>query len=909
MGASVRVNESERATMRVSRFGRWAGGRSAVGRFAVALVALLAHAAALSPAALAADPPFPTLTCPNVTRNTDPNLATAQVTITPTASGGVAPYVIVSNPASGAFPIGATLVNVTVTDTCDNQATCSFTITVVDNQPPTITCPASVTVNAAADQCGAVVTFATPTVSDNAPGVGAPTSVPASGSTFAVGTTIVTSTVLDAAGNSASCTFSVTVRDVQAPTIACPANITVSNAAGQCGAVVTYATPTASDNCSGAGVVTLSPASGSFFSRGTTTVTASVTDAAGNAGSCTFTVTVNDTEAPTITCPANIAVSAAAGQCGAVVTYATPTASDNCAGVGVVTLSPASGSFFSRGTTTVTASVTDAAGNAASCQFTVTVSDTQAPTITCPANIAMSAAAGQCGAVVTFATPTATDNCPGVGAVTLSPASGAFFAVGTTTVTASVTDAAGNAASCQFTVTVSDTQAPAITCPANIAVSAAAGQCGAVVTFATPSATDNCPGVGAVTLSPASGSFFAVGTTTVTASVTDAAGNAASCQFTVTVSDTQAPTITCPANITQGNDANQCGATVTFATPSATDNCPGLGAVSVSPASGSLFAIGTTTVTAQVTDAAGNSTSCSFTVTVNDTQAPALTTTDRVVATDPNACGAAVTFTASVSDNCPGVSVAFTPASGSFFAVGASTVTAVATDLAGNATTSTFVVTVNDGQAPAFSCPPDVSVTSAPGQCGAVVTFAAPTVTDNCPSPSAVVFAPASGSFFPVGSTVVVARATDANGLTTTCQVLVTVTDDEPPQLALPSDITVTAASAGGVVVDFTLPTATDNCPGVGVPVCSPASGTLFAPGTTTVTCTVADAAGNVTTAEIFVNVGVAGGGEIGGSGRILGGCAYTGPETDPAQAAGRLAPILAALIALRARRRRAARA
>ena len=241
-----------------------------------------------------------------------------------------------------------------------------------------------------------------------------------------------------------------------------------------------------------------------------------------------------------ITCPANVTKSNDANQCGAIVTYAAPTTSGGC---GTVTATPASGSFFPVGTTTVNVTSTTGGG----CSFTVTVNDTQAPVITCPANITKSNDANQCGAVVTFPTITATDNCPGV-TVTTSPTSGSFFPVGTTTVTATATDAHGNTSTCTFTVTVNDTQAPVITCPSNITTTSTTGTCGKAVTFA-PTATDNCGGAVTITTSPASGSTFPVGTTTVTVTAKDAANNTSNCSFTVTVTDSQKPVISAqPAN-------------------------------------------------------------------------------------------------------------------------------------------------------------------------------------------------------------------------------------------------------------------------------------------------------------------------------------------------------------------------
>jgi hypothetical protein len=217
-------------------------------------------------------------------------------------------------------------------------------------------------------------------------------------------------------------------------------------------------------------------------------------------------------------------------------------------------------------------------------------------TFTCPADITVASAPNQCGAVVNFTTPTTTGDCS---QVTFTPASGSFFPVGITKVLCT-----SGAGSCTFTVTVTGT----ITCPANIVVSNDSNQCGAIVNYPTPAS--GCP----VTCTPASGSFFPVGVTTV--NCTSAAG---SCSFTVTVKDTQPPNITCPANVTANtNNPNGGGVVVNYPPPVATDNCPGV-TVTSTPPSGSTFNIGTTTVTCTATDHAGNTTSCTFTVTVFNT--------------------------------------------------------------------------------------------------------------------------------------------------------------------------------------------------------------------------------------------------------------------------------------------------
>jgi large repetitive protein len=160
-----------------------------------------------------------------------------------------------------------------------------------------------------------------------------------------------------------------------------------------------------------------------------------------------------------------------------------------------------------------------------------------------------------------------TDNCDTD--ISYQPASGTFFSVGTSTVTATVTDASGNISTCIFEVTVIDTEAPIISSPVDITVSNDPGQCGAIVTFEA-TASDNCDTD--ISYQPASGTFFSVGTSTVTATVTDASGNISTCIFEVTVIDTEAPIISCPVDITVSNDPGQCGAIVIFEA-TATDNC------------------------------------------------------------------------------------------------------------------------------------------------------------------------------------------------------------------------------------------------------------------------------------------------------------------------------------------------
>ena len=166
-------------------------------------------------------------------------------------------------------------------------------------------------------------------------------------------------------------------------------------------------------------------------------------------------------------------------------------------------------------------------------------------------------------------------------------------------------------------VTVSDITPPVLTLPPNL-VAEATGPAGAMVNF-TVSALDRVDGVVNAIATPASGSTFPLGVTTVNVTSTDAAGNTRNGSFTVTVRDTTAPILTMPSNpIVTVNGT--MGSVVNF-TVSALDLVDGNVTATATPPSGGIFPTGTTTVNVSATDAAGNTAHGSFAVTVVNTAA------------------------------------------------------------------------------------------------------------------------------------------------------------------------------------------------------------------------------------------------------------------------------------------------
>ena len=569
----------------------------------------------------------------------------------------------------------------------------------------------------------------------------------------------------------------------------------------------------------------------------------------------------------TLSCPANITTPADTtdnGQPGAIVHFDSPSAQGSSCGT--IAVNHCNDCFFPVGTTVVSATEDGTTG--ASCSFTVTVTEGAAPTITCPPD-KTATADSNCQATVDPGSPTTTgDNVT----VTSSRSDGLPFSdpypAGTTTITWTATNSSGTA-SCQQAVTVNDTTAPTITCPANITTGNDAGQCSATVDPGTATATDNCDSSPTVTGTRSDGQAlnapYPKGTTTITWTASDGT-NSTSCTQTVTVNDTENPTITCPANITQANDPGSCSASINPGTATATDNCgnPTVnGTRSDGQALNAPYPVGTTTITWTATDGSNNSSSCTQTITVNDTENPTITAPPNVTAyTGPGAtsCDTVVSNatlgTASANDNCPGVTVSRSP-SGNTFPVGTTTVTWTATDAHGNTATATQTVTVNDTTAPTVTAPADSSA-SADANCQAPVPnyVAGSTASDNCGNPT-VTQSPAAGTLVGIGPHTVTVTATDGAGNHSSDAVVFTVIDNTPPVISCPANIVVHLplnSTATSMAVSYPAATATDNC---SVPTVTslPASGSVFSVGTTTVNATATDAAGNSSSCSFTVTV------------------------------------------------------
>ncbi len=856
----------------------------------------------------------PVISCPaNVTLGTDPaNGCTADLSYAPvitdncnfdnnsgsnpalkvSISGATTlPLTVTGNFLATKFNLGLSTVTFTATDYKGNSSGCSFFVTVNDDDKPSITCPASVTVSAGATCTATPGTSFTASATDNCTLASTPISWSISGATvgngsgaspsgptataFNLGTSVVNFTATDNAGNTRSCSAVVVVRDITVPTITCPTN---------------------------------------------NNITVTLTGTPGN-------VVANIT-------PAGSATLVSAGSCGVVLTYPAPTAADNCGVVTLPTVQLLSGVGYSNnfyqysGVYTAVYQAQDAAGNVSTtCTVTVTVLDAVPPAITCPANTTVGTDQGLCTALVTYAQPLSADNCNGYVTTHVSgPLSGGLFNPGPTTVQYKVTDPAGNVTTCDFTVTVFDREAPKLVCPQSSRIATTPALCsgtGSAAQVQPAILTDNCAS-GALLTSNLSWTVSGATTTTgtgnipttqafnkglnyITYQVRDTsltAGNMSNCQFIIEVFDNELPTVVCPSDVvvnitdsnqsltvTQGNtlvpgfDANIafatgnfCGAQINYNTLAFADNCPmvvianngGKGAGS------NFYAVGASTESWRVTDMAGNTVNCSFTITVNDRRKPTINCPgDVTIGTDPaDQCSSFYTYTPTITDNCnfsnnpngltfAPLKVSISGATtlpltvagsslSSLFNLETSTVNFLVTDTWGNTNTCAFNVTVKDDDKPLITCPANITL-NANAVCVANATAdqLLPTVSDNCILTTATLLNAdhlkyrstgansltgsslvPSATNFNLGTTSLIYTVNDDNNNTRSCTFTVTVIDVTAPVISCPPSVTVNTAGAWisptvpvaaysltvipsnncGIQISYTTPTATDNC-------------------------------------------------------------------------------------------------
>jgi len=521
----------------------------------------------------------------------------------------------------------------TAVDPSGNRTSADQIITVVDNTAPVITAPADVTLECASDTSTATTGLAS--VADTCGGTILSYSDSFTAGCGATGVITRTWTATDDCGNTATVDQIITLEDTSAPSLTTPADVTLEYPAdttpGNTG------TATAADFC---GTVTISFEDATVPGCGNTEVltrTWTAVDACGNTTTGVQTINVVDTTAPVLSgVPTDTTVGS-----DSVPPPQNVTVSDN-SGLAIAIdfkEEKTPGGCADIYTLTRTWAATDACSNTTAATQVIAVVDAAAPDITLPADVTL-----DCPADIdplSTGQATALDTC---GEVILTYDDQEVVGCGDTrtiTRTWTATDESGNTNTGDQIITVADTTAPVLDgVPADMTV-------GSTETIPAPAevqATDGCSGSVAIefTETRTDSGCPDVYTLTRTWTATDLCGNSTTAAQVITVVDTAAPTISCPANVTVGTDpgANSAG-TVTLGAPSVDDNCQVASVVSNAP---TAYPLGTTAVDWTVTDASGNFATCTQLVTVVDTETPAIT--------NPTGnTGDPVTITATLGDN------------------------------------------------------------------------------------------------------------------------------------------------------------------------------------------------------------------------------------------------------------------
>ncbi|XP_038074883.1 hyalin-like [Patiria miniata] len=505
---------------------------------------------------------------------------------------------------------------------------CVFYIRILDKDAPTITCPRPSNVNENTDAGATTYTlvYSAPEVADNSEGVVWSSDI-TNGTALSIGPHVVTFTATDTSGNTAECSFTVTVEDSEPPELDCLDSFSITTAVGQPYGVASWVIPTATDNSGDAPVQTANLTSPANLGIGIHTVTYDATDGSDNTASCTFQITVTDEEAPDLSCLTSFSIETVFGLPYGTATWMIPTASDNSGETPVQTANQTSPVNLEIGTYTVTYDATDASGNSAECSFKITVVEGIPLSVTCtPFSLTTDSNKAHAtytlplnpdviehnsGSYTVETTVTTQDGTP----VSHTDGQSAQFSYDEVYSVQYCVQDSTTTECCTSQLAVQDDEDPVITCPAAFETATDAGV--AYYNESLPAATVTDNSGEDIMYIPEDGPY-PLGTNTVTYTATDSSRNSASCTVEVTVKDEERPTIlTCIDSIGTTNMGSGV-ATASYELPTGIDNSGLEVTVQCTPVLGTLLPLGTHTVTCVFRDQAVpvNINLCFITVTV-----------------------------------------------------------------------------------------------------------------------------------------------------------------------------------------------------------------------------------------------------------------------------------------------------
>ncbi|MDB4175578.1 HYR domain-containing protein [Flavobacteriaceae bacterium] len=765
---------------------------------------------------------------------------------------------VTQNPAPGTVVSVNTMVFLLATDSNGNTGACSFNVILSDVIPPSIVCPQDREEEATIDCLFTIPDYTSlANANDNCATV-LVTQSPGAGTQVGIGVTQITLTATDGP-NTTTCVFNITVLDTSPPIVTCPEDQLEDYDVNCQFLLPDYRSlATITDTCyPGPFTVTQVPAPGTLIS-GNVSVAINATDNAGNTGSCSFMVLQNDVIPPTITCPSNQIEEVNAANCMFIIPNYTAlaTAQDGCNDQVVITQSPAPGTQVGLGATTITLTASDGF-NTANCTFEIEVQNTTTPNAVCsaPFNLPLNADGNA------TLTPSQVDGgsnayCD-IASMSIDITTFNCDDLGPHPVTLTIIDTNGNTSSCTTTVTITD---PLFACN-----ELPTALCQALVV----SANENCQGEATAqdfdngsfdpdntpfTLTVSPQGPYPLGTTTVVLTIDDGEYTD-SCDTTITVVDTTAPSLTCLENQVVAVDTACSYVVPNYLTQvTAQDNC-GVVSVLQSPLPGTTVSTGVTQITITANDGVNQSV-CTFNLTIEDQTAPTATAQNITVALDIDGYAEVEEndIDAGSSDNCGAITKSLNTTIFTCDEIGQNEIILTITDQGGLQSTATAIVTVVDTMAPQIFTQDIIVYLDANGEVSITAQDIDAGSTDNC---GIVAYSIDTTSFdcSNTGPNQVTLTLTDASANTSASTAIVTVIDAIAPT-AVCQNITLELDASGNA---FLSPSdidsgSSDNCT-VSQIALSQTSFDCSMIGQNQVVFTITDASGNSSSCTAMVTV------------------------------------------------------
>ena len=784
--------------------------------------------------------------------------STANGVITASGFGGHEPYQYVWSNGSTSASINTLetgLYSLTITDILGCQNDNLFILSALDTIPPSISTQnisvyldangeANITAsqinNGSADNCGIdsfAINFSAFDCDD-------------------AGVNVVTLTAWDTTGNSSSAASNVTILDTIPPSISTQ-NISVYlDANGEANIAASQINNGSADNC-GIDSFAMNFSAFDCDDAGVNVVTLTAWDATGNSSSAASNVTVLDTIPPSISTQ-NISVYLDAnGEANITASQLNNGSADNC-GIDSFAMNFSAFDCDDAGVNVVTLTAWDATGNSSSAASNVTVLDTIPPSISTQNISVYLDANGEANIAASQINNGSADNC-GIDSFAINFSAFDCDDAGVNVVTLTAWDTTGNSSSAASNVTVLDTIPPSISTQ-NISVYLDAnGEANIAASQLNNGSADNC-GIDSFAINFSAFDCDDAGVNVVTLTAWDATGNSSSAASNVTVLDTIPPSIS-TQNISVYLDANgEANITASQLNNGSADNC-GIDSFAINFSAFDCDDAGVNVVTLTAWDATGNSSSAASNVTVLDTIPPSISTQNISVYLDANgeANIAASQINNGSADNCGIDSFAINFSAFDCDDAGVNVVTLTAWDAAGNSSSATANVTILDTLSPIILANHDTIFLDSFGQ--AILTSSAidAGTFDNC----TLLYTDVSDSLFGCSDVnnahLVWFIASDIFGNTDSMPKSIYVKDAIAPEIICLDTIAVLNDSGQcGAVVQFTEPTAFDNCSidmmtkfdSTGLD-----SGMFFPVGITELSYAVFDQSGNSDTCSVVVEV------------------------------------------------------